>query len=523
MPMHIFMLSDEILLAILEILDYKAVLACQATCRRLNTITYSTSLQYKVELAACGMLDGRHGSQTLDIPERLERLKEYNAAWRKLEWTADIQLPHICGNDSVTYGEPSLLFLVHNMDRPTSVFQEVPSKLRGVPEVHHRYPLEYGNYSTFVDISQDLVIYTDRSLTLCQHSLRALSTGEPHPLAWNQGILERSVSELYFDQRINDIFGDYVLALDRGRDTDLYIVQNWKTGFIELEKHANTRVTRTDVCRFLDDKHIIFSVTTITSLNLSDSEPTISFHVVPFRRSKEATSGSVADAVSYVFHFPVFPNRPVVSSNTSEFSCRTSPTSPAYFYSDPHNRIFSVSAILTPKRRRGTPEKYIVDIPSPSFTSYIQRHPTSQLAVVPWEDWGPQGARVTRGDPSVIARSVCGMRGAYVSRHAEGLVLTVLDYHPLRVARALAHRQDGDGTVVLNGAHIETGLWPLSTTTLPCLVAETRLPDSLSEDLGPVFGFQLCEDGIVLMKYDPATVDQDLAVPSITKVLAYTV
>ncbi|KAI0059684.1 hypothetical protein BV25DRAFT_1042032 [Artomyces pyxidatus] len=57
-------LFDDVLLEILQHLDFQSLISCQATCRKLRRIFIgSTSLQYTAELAACGALDGPHESE----------------------------------------------------------------------------------------------------------------------------------------------------------------------------------------------------------------------------------------------------------------------------------------------------------------------------------------------------------------------------------------------------------------------------------------------------------------------------
>ncbi|KAI0055776.1 hypothetical protein BV25DRAFT_1722855 [Artomyces pyxidatus] len=91
-------LPNEILLRILENLEYKDVLTCRETCRTMDSmITTFVPLQYTIELAACGMLDGEGGPHTLDVHERLKLLKLYDEAWRKLHWTEYSDLNHLVG------------------------------------------------------------------------------------------------------------------------------------------------------------------------------------------------------------------------------------------------------------------------------------------------------------------------------------------------------------------------------------------------------------------------------------------
>ncbi|KAI0056623.1 hypothetical protein BV25DRAFT_1920866 [Artomyces pyxidatus] len=493
MHTRIFFLPDELLLRILENLDYKDVLACKATCLKLRNITTFVSLQYTVELAGCGMLDGKYGQpeRALDITERLERLREYDAAWRELKWTGSMHLPHLTGQSFSAHTGP-LVFCLPGTDRP-HIIQEVPSKLRGTREAHYNFHSE-PEERIKVDSSQDLVAYLEDEFENTRYSLKSLSTGEPHPLAANLGVIPLGDSQAY--SSILDIRGDYLLEMGQfASPTGLFIVRNWKTGLTELQKHMDIRDRPR--CYFLDDKHVIFTVNTSFSHDPDDFLAT-SFRVLPFRRSEGSTTGTVADAAVH-FLLPPFMHSQEFFA-TTDTSTRKGGLSPAYFHGDPDDRLFSLSILKGAEAGGSFRDHYILDIPSQTFTFYMRDHPTTGHSVVPWDAWGPHGARVTRNDVdgAIRGRSICGMRRChYKWKSDEGTILTVMDYHPGRVARGLARIGDGDGTAIERGAHVGanyTGCDPLSTT-LPCLVTETLLPKTLGRVV-------LCEDGIVFIKYD---------------------
>ncbi|KAI0056621.1 hypothetical protein BV25DRAFT_1555794 [Artomyces pyxidatus] len=493
--MHSFILlfPDEILLGILENLDYKAVIACQLTCRKLRSVTASVSLQYKLELAACGMLDGTRGQQVLDTPERLERLRRYDTAWRELEWTGSVRLSHLIGQWFTIKTGP-LVFCLHGADFP-HLIQAVPSKLRGTHEVHHTFQPAPRDLVK-VDSSQDLVIYLKDEFEDTWYHIKSLSTGEPHPLAANLGIIPLSDSQAY--SSILDIRGDYLLEMGQfASPTGHFIVRNWKTGSTEMQKEMD--LPDRPRCCFLDDKHVIFYVNT-AFYHRSDDLSTKSFRILPFRRSEGSMTGTVLDA-AVQFLLPPFMFSNDFLATTEVSAPGTGPQPSTYFYSNPDDRLFSTSVVYAMGAFAQFTDQYVLDIPFQTFTAYMRDHPTTGPNVVPWDAWGPHGTRVTwnGADDSRLGTSICGMRRCHYRRSDEGVVLTVLDYHPRRVARASARRQDGDGLTIERGAHIgsdHTGHDPVSTT-LPCLVTERLLPDAV----GPG-RIVLCEDGFVFVKHD---------------------
>ncbi|KAG8934414.1 hypothetical protein FRC01_003087 [Tulasnella sp. 417] len=77
-------LPTEILVAIIQILELRDVIAVSQICCALNTIIKDTlALQYKLELDSSGMVDDR--SSTLPIARRIELLQRQQKVWH--EWT----------------------------------------------------------------------------------------------------------------------------------------------------------------------------------------------------------------------------------------------------------------------------------------------------------------------------------------------------------------------------------------------------------------------------------------------------
>ncbi|KAG9051117.1 hypothetical protein FS837_011963 [Tulasnella sp. UAMH 9824] len=77
-------LPTEILVAIIQILDLRDIVAVLQICRTLYTIIADTrSLQYKLELESNGMVDDQ--SSPLPIARRVELMRRQNKVWH--EWT----------------------------------------------------------------------------------------------------------------------------------------------------------------------------------------------------------------------------------------------------------------------------------------------------------------------------------------------------------------------------------------------------------------------------------------------------
>ncbi|KAI0065564.1 hypothetical protein BV25DRAFT_1706630 [Artomyces pyxidatus] len=178
-----------------------------------------------------------------------------------------------------------------------------------------------------------------------------------------------------------------------------------------------------------------------------------------------------------------------------------SANSPArgYFYGDPNDRLLSVISTFP---HDGAVRDFGLHIPSSTFSSYIKSHPltrTSTSIVVPWHAWGPAGSRVTprsRTDAEVSIQRTRILR-INLSDGVRSPTATLLDYHSLRVARALMFKRRGeDITILFDGTGVEhTGF----ETTLRCVATNLRLPNELLHPLAQ-FRAYLTENGVVLLQ-----------------------
>ncbi|KAI0056012.1 hypothetical protein BV25DRAFT_1663427 [Artomyces pyxidatus] len=508
-------LPHEILLNILEDLQFKDVLACRETCRRLNTLFFtSISLQYRVELGACGMIDGvRVPPHNLGVDKRLERLKLHQEAWRTLNWTEYSGINHLAGRlHPLAVAGTALAF--PSASDPTSPYicqvlvSQLPSILRGIEDEQRVLTRRINQGLVRFDLLQDLYIYMDMPLRDRMGYLSSISTDEPNPSAHNTGLVK-----LPRGAEVLDLCGDYTLESHFPEPYgEFALVRNWKTGAIEFETTLASPVPGPirylwtyDGC-FLDEHHILFYIAVE-----NDESPLLSLPclvVVPFGRGSD-------EAPFYMFQLPDF-MRGLVSCGLV-LPGRATGLHPGHFRVDPDERI--ISLLPTMQRADGASHHFVIDIPMQALIVRARACVAApgQHLDVPWDAWGPAITRITRRaaperDPGM---SVSGMRRISVADEAPYAV-TVVDYHPRRVARAGAAAVRGACVDVPERAYAcDAGVL---RTHLPCVVAELPLPEGPARSMrqGRTVGVWLCEDGVLFAEIIPY-------VRTITNIWAYTI
>ncbi|KAI0054910.1 hypothetical protein BV25DRAFT_1833467 [Artomyces pyxidatus] len=236
----------------------------------------------------------------------------------------------------------------------------------------------------------------------------------------------------------------------------------------------------------------------------------LSLQILQFRTARPSAGAAL---MSYSFCVPDFMH-PQAFVNITISSPATA-SQAGYFHSDPQDRLLLLQDYRDSPYLNQT-GKFDVDIPVRTFTSYIASHPVDGTAVtIPWREWGPRGSRGTWAPIGPFRRAMAGLVVGGLRRvelrAGDGggpATAVVLDYHPQRVARALARQRSGDtGDVVLHGGDI-TGLGSephgAFKTMLPCTVVEISLPEEVCRLASEMMvGVWLTEDGLVFaQKYD---------------------
>ncbi|KAI0055317.1 hypothetical protein BV25DRAFT_1921905 [Artomyces pyxidatus] len=497
------LLPDDALLYVFGLLQYADLLALQITCSRIYTLILNSAvLQYNIELAACGMIDG---GTTIDTQERLQRLRTYTLAWRTLGWADHNALTFVTEYLS-RYSNSGSVIGYHGTDsthrRREIKMTQLPSKLRGVRE--RRADLDAFMYArdVLVDASQDLVVYTPPGipplLNAGGYYFRSLSTGEPHGLACSPGSVEPGEPQVPRLRIALDICGDYILEnVERESRVRQLSVWNWKTGAVEVYIPRGDMEINSG--RFLDAHHLLFERARDPT-SPRDRQGPAYLQVIAWR-----TPG----APLHTFLFPEFmQDRAHVSFELSP--AQHSSRGDGCFFPDPTNRLISARAIVaTATAPRVRYRKFHVDIPTRTLLSYVADHPSEDSVIVPWDAWGPRGTRATPAQPSdrplrpfMVAVAVDGMRrvSLHTAPDSQETTLTILDYHPRRVARAAG------GRAVVEGGVIEAGLtgdgFGEVRTRLPCIVSELPLPAALAGLAVSPGGVGLCTDGLLFFERD---------------------
>ncbi|TFK45308.1 hypothetical protein OE88DRAFT_1740408 [Heliocybe sulcata] len=119
-------IPSELVVIILQELDLPTLIRCKSVCSGLKRlIDDSVILQYKIELAVAGMEDGPPSS--IDVSERLRRLRSYTKAWRGMAFAPDEEEIAFDG-----YWELCGGVLATSDGDSTLMFTKLPGPARGI-------------------------------------------------------------------------------------------------------------------------------------------------------------------------------------------------------------------------------------------------------------------------------------------------------------------------------------------------------------------------------------------------------
>ena len=192
----------------------------------------------------------------------LKRLLAYDAAWRQLTWTDARPMNHLIGAFHPTAVSGSTVAFVPFGPGHGSGFrlliQQLPSPLRGTDMRHWELQFHLrvsAVHETLMDANQDLLLLLECD-SLCAFSsipsylsniltfptarrsdyttvyhVYSLSTGLPHPLAANDGLIEMPEGRM-ISLGASGLCGDYIgaTAYSPSDNTTHLVLWNWKTG-----------------------------------------------------------------------------------------------------------------------------------------------------------------------------------------------------------------------------------------------------------------------------------------------------
>ncbi|VDB86096.1 unnamed protein product [Peniophora sp. CBMAI 1063] len=252
-PSILLALPLEICIEILASLDARSVLSCSETCKQLNAlVSASVPLQYKLALAATGMIDGPP-SFPLTASERLSVLDSRRGRWRDPiigPPDASIRLPRQGTGYEFAGGYLGRCF-PHNQSE-ISADDAQQFKLVTLPS---RTPYREANVETYdlghiaieyhtFDPSQDLLVLLERVRedgNIKVHLRRLSIPGTAHPDA-TSALLSSHADNTEFVMDYELHIADDVVALFWRGPASGVIVFNWRTG--EELVNMNPKYTR---------------------------------------------------------------------------------------------------------------------------------------------------------------------------------------------------------------------------------------------------------------------------------------
>ncbi|KAI0250492.1 hypothetical protein BJV78DRAFT_1155130 [Lactifluus subvellereus] len=259
--MSLSILPVELVSNILEYTDYRTVIACRKSCRRLKDIVdASSALIYIIELAAAGMCDGAPNG--VGQTERLRRLWSSQSRWKcppSPTWSQPDNFPYSQRILAYPLAASGNLVIFHDSHRGLGklLLLRFPSYLRGIPGRQWYLDLKSKNHIERIcaDDSQDLLIFFSPPYIY----IRTLSTGMVHPLTNTLGYIDSGMP--YFNQHFCSYIHNDLIALVWIRRDPHMVVFNWKTGE-QILKIASLPLSpcpgHFSGCAFLDGSNVIF-------------------------------------------------------------------------------------------------------------------------------------------------------------------------------------------------------------------------------------------------------------------------
>ncbi|KAH9943581.1 hypothetical protein B0H21DRAFT_779706 [Amylocystis lapponica] len=221
-------LPVEIVITILKWLDCREILLCSSVCKTLReTVKESLELQYQIELAADGMVDGPPGLMT--TADRLELLLDRRRRWRMLDWTRRVMvpIPGACQAYELVGGVfAKSMSVAHLIGSRHLIATWLPSRTKEARSII-RDELGVATRDFAIDPSQDLIALVDADNTfLIKVYLRTISTNTAHPGAASSELRAEIPFELgnSFIQLVDDVVGMFFWVHGAG-----LIVWNWVT------------------------------------------------------------------------------------------------------------------------------------------------------------------------------------------------------------------------------------------------------------------------------------------------------
>ncbi|KZT36560.1 hypothetical protein SISSUDRAFT_1063574 [Sistotremastrum suecicum HHB10207 ss-3] len=247
----------ELLIKILEELDYEPLKACMRVSKSLsNVIKESSVLQYHIQLFSRGFIDGvSELSHLQSITSKQQALLDLQDTWSDLRPRRQTRLPpspkfslgKLIGGICATYDD-------RNSEGTSITFTTLPSVARNIELREQRIKLTTKLIEFTIDPSQDLLVLVEKSRALAvgyRFHFRTMSQNTPHPQALKETIEYHPPDDLVEELSIQ-ISGQRIIVLvilydaDGERDFTILGAWDWHAGNFLASYDGGKRV----VCSF---------------------------------------------------------------------------------------------------------------------------------------------------------------------------------------------------------------------------------------------------------------------------------
>ncbi|KAI0695131.1 hypothetical protein BC835DRAFT_1273744 [Cytidiella melzeri] len=493
-------LPTELVMKIIGLLDWRSLLACSEVCVVLrDAITSSRECQYAIELPIAGMEDGPPSNMVLT--ERLQRLRDHQAAWRSLQWRTDKTIDMLDGGVWELYGG----VLAHARGRDTLVFNQLPSAIRGIPE--HSWEVTPSNITSIRDFAMEpacdlLVLIEDSTEAGTFHvHLRSMQTGQPHQEATKPAVLSHTPEGEQFSFAIQ-ISGDHIgiLFICSDEHESQILIWDWRTGICEMALKGQTIGS----FGFLDHEHILVGIVQhqpllqVMNFKTASSNLTV-LQNAPFEcalRWPTLQPWAVALAMS-------------IRSDPSP-GWRPHPDLKVPFQTAQNGRLFAITLWVAEGANIYT---LLLFVPFSTVTSHLKSLATPSQ-ILEWEQWGPEGSRMMKAPDGHSMIWVCYIFGQsfiapwrtprYTELPVGPKAIQILDFNQLVIKKELVKEENETAVTKINNSPHELRLGSIFqetvTTSLPYRRKVIDVP------LHPYHTFSavmLSEDSIVTVTSDP--------------------
>ncbi|KAH9175662.1 hypothetical protein EDB89DRAFT_1945944 [Lactarius sanguifluus] len=439
------LLPNELIAKILSMLHNQDLFSCTRVCRRMvDIIEGSALLQYHLELGRSGMEDG--SLSIMSIPERRERLRSYNDAWKHLRWSTCIEIDR-CSHYVDTSPGGILILVPRTRREGKLMFVRIPSILRGIPMRQWEFSFSFLPQEHALDPSEDILVVME-----CDHlpfnplvpyesehrfHFLSLTTGEPHPLAAisllsESSHLMHSLDVAHFKLSIAQ---NYLAILHPKCEL---CVCNWKTGQIVLSFSSDAIPSMS----FLPENRLLLATTRLGDLSKDTilggygHRPVLVVYDLDRESASQHEGAPTPIAVFSLDIGDEFYSHPMMKFhyhlNTRSYSDEVA----VPFFNSPSEQLISLETNSIPPIKI-TSCYHILLIPMGRLTSHIDGAAADNMSTryIPWKDWGGTGtgwAPTQRSDCFLDSRQISGSR--FVLGRQQNSV-DVWDFSRTRVAQ----------------------------------------------------------------------------------------